>query len=197
MTAKSLYNDDSNVEQERDFTISILSENSVGMLHAITIIFTRRKVNIESINASDSEVAGVYRYTIVLRTKRSIAEKVLKQIEKLVDVLAAFLYEQDQVHYEELALYKVSKKLIAENPEIEQIVKNYNVKILPTEPEYEFTVYEKTGHKTEIINLFKELDVFGVSEFVKSARIAISKSKRETMTLIKYLEELDHNLIDN
>lgn len=197
MSSKSIYSDNSNVEEERDFTISILSENSVGMLHAVTIIFTRRKVNIESINASDSEVPGVYRYTIVLRTKRSTAEKVVKQIEKLVDVLAAFLYEQDQVHYEELALYKISKKVIEANPEINNIIKNNRAEILPTEPEYEFTIYEKTGHKLEILKLFKELEPFGVSEFVKSARIAISKSKRETSTLIKQLEELDYNLVGN
>ena len=197
MSSKSLYSDNSNVEEERDFTISILSENSVGMLHAVTIIFTRRKVNIESINASDSEVPGVYRYTIVLRTKRSTAEKVVKQIEKLVDVLAAFLYEQDQVHYEELALYKISKKVIEANPEINNIIKNNRAEILPTEQEYEFTIYEKTGHKLEILKLFKELEPFGVSEFVKSARIAISKSKRETSTLIKQLEELDYNLVGN
>jgi acetolactate synthase-1/3 small subunit len=196
MITKSIYAENTNSEQERDFTISILSENSIGMLHAVTIIFTRRKVNIESINASDSEVAGVYRYTIVIKTKRSTAEKVVKQIEKLVDVLAAFLYEQDQVHYQEIALYKISKKILAINPEIQDIISNHGAKVLPTEPEYEFVIYEKTGHKTEITKLLKELEVYGVSEFVKSARISVSKSKRETKTLIEQLENSRCNLID-
>lgn len=196
MISKSIYAENTNFEEERDFTISILSENSIGMLHAVTIIFTRRKVNIESINASDSEVAGVYRYTIVIKTKRSTAEKVVKQIEKLVDVLAAFLYEQDQVHYQEIALYKISKKILAINPEIQDIISNHGAKVLPTEPEYEFVIYEKTGHKTEITKLFKELEVYGVSEFVKSARISVSKSKRETKTLIEQLENSRCNLID-
>lgn len=196
MTNRSIYTDDHNSEEVRDFTISILSENSVGMLHSVTIIFTRRKINIESINASDSEVPGVYRYTIVIRTKRSIAEKAVKQIEKLVDVLAAFLYEQEQVHYQQIALYKISKKVLEINPEIQQIIANHGARIFPTEPEYEFVIYEKTGHKPEIIKLFNELDTYGVSEFVKSARIAISKSKRETSALIKQLENSDCNLID-
>lgn len=196
MISKSIYAENTNFEEERDFTISILSENSIGMLHAVTIIFTRRKVNIESINASDSEVAGVYRYTIVIKTKRSTAEKVVKQIEKLVDVLAAFLYEQDQVHYQEIALYKISKKTLEINPEIQDIINNHGAKVLPTEPEYEFVIYEKTGHKKEITQLFKDLETYGVSEFVKSARISVSKSKRETKTLIEQLENSRCNLID-
>lgn len=196
MISKSIYAENTNFEEERDFTISILSENSIGMLHAVTIIFTRRKVNIESINASDSEVAGVYRYTIVIKTKRSTAEKVVKQIEKLVDVLAAFLYEQDQVHYQEIALYKISKKTLEINPEIQEIINNHGAKVLPTEPEYEFVIYEKTGHKKEITQLFKDLETYGVSEFVKSARISVSKSKRETRTLIEQLENSRCNLID-
>ncbi len=196
MLSKSIYTNNLNDEEERDFTISILSENSVGMLHAVTIIFTRRKVNIESINASDSEVAGVYRYTIVIRAKRSVAEKVVKQIEKLVDVLAAFLYEQDQMHYQEIALYKMAKKNLSSNPEILTVIANHGAKILPTELDYEYFIFEKTGHKNEIMNLFNDLEVYGVSEFVKSARISVSKSKRETRTLIEQLENSNFNLID-
>ena len=133
MTNKSLYTENTTSEEVKDFTISILSENSIGLLHSITIIFTRRKVNIESINASDSEVMGVYRYTIVIRNTRSMAEKVVKQIEKLVDVLAAFLYEEDQIHYQEIALYKISNKLIGINPQISEIINNHGAKVLPTE----------------------------------------------------------------
>lgn len=196
MLKKSIYMDSANQEEEeRDFTISILSENSVGMLHAVTIIFTRRKINIESINASDSEVVGVYRYTIVIRAKRSVAEKAVKQIEKLVDVLAAFLYEQDQLHYQEIALYKIAKKNVANNPEILTVIANHGAKILPTESDYEYLIFEKTGHKNEIMELFNDLDVYGVSEFVKSARISVSKSKRETKTLIEQLENSKFNLI--
>ncbi len=186
----SLYTDNNKSEEIKDFTISILSENSIGLLHSITIIFTRRKVNIESINASDSEVIGVYRYTIVIKTTRSIAEKVVKQIEKLVDVLASFLYEENQIHYQEIALYKISKKILALNPEMLNIIANNGAKLLPIETDYEYHLFEKTGNKLGNRKLLMELNPYGVSEFVSSGRIAISKSKRET---VKLLEELEHS----
>ncbi|MBC7474586.1 MAG: acetolactate synthase small subunit [Candidatus Sericytochromatia bacterium] len=180
----------------RNFTISILSENSIGMLHSITIIFTRRKINIESINASDSEVPGVYRYTIVIKTIRSTAEKVVKQIEKLIDVLSSFLYEEDQVHYQEFSLYKISKKVLVAHPEIEKITSEHGAKIMLTEPEYEFVIFEKTGHRESNRKLLNELQPYGVSEFVSSGRIAVSKSKRETTTLMEQLENSKCNVIE-
>jgi acetolactate synthase-1/3 small subunit len=195
MTDKSIYTENDKKEEVRNFTISILSENSIGLLHSITIIFTRRKVNIESINASDSEVMGVYRYTIVIKTTRSMAEKVVKQIEKLVDVLASFLYEEDQIHYQELALYKISKKIIDVNPEIMDIVNNHGAKVLPTEYDYEYTLFEKAGNRESNRKLLKSLETYGVSEFVSSGRISVSKSKRETITLLNQLETSDCNKI--
>src|SRR3712207_1020368 len=87
------------------FIISVLTENKSGLLNAITIIFTRRKINIESINVSESEVSGVSRYTIVVKITREKAEKLVKQIRKLIEVLGAFLYEEEDTHFQELALY--------------------------------------------------------------------------------------------
>ena len=62
---------------EKTFTVSIFTENSIGMLNRITIIFTRRHLNIDSITASESEVKDVHRYTITLKTTREKIDKVL------------------------------------------------------------------------------------------------------------------------
>ena len=75
---------------KRKYTISAFTENTVGMLNRITIIFTRRHINIESITVSASEIEGVHRYTIVLTTTHEQVHKVVAQIEKLVDVMKAF-----------------------------------------------------------------------------------------------------------
>jgi acetolactate synthase-1/3 small subunit len=193
----SLYTENTDFTKERLFTISILSENKIGLLHAISIIFTRRKLNIDSFNVSESEVKGVSRFTIVLHSKRSTAEKVVKQIEKLIEVLAAFLYEESQIHYLEIALYKISKKIFCLYPEIVNTVTNHQARFLRTEEDYDFILIEKTGHKRETTKLFHELEQYGVSEFVRSGRIALSKSKRETTTLIEQLENSNCNLIDS
>ena len=66
------------------YVISVLTENKSGLLNAITIIFTRRKINIESINVSESEVTGVSRYTIVVKITSERAEKLVKQIRKFI-----------------------------------------------------------------------------------------------------------------
>ena len=91
----------------REFTLSVLTEDKSGLLNLLTIIFTRRNLNISSLNVSNSEVRGVSRFTIVTQTSKDMVGKVVKQIRKLVDVLGAFVYEEDQIFYQEIALYKV------------------------------------------------------------------------------------------
>jgi len=108
MSTKSLYSENTDHSLPKEYTLSIFTENKIGLLNRITIIFTRRHVNIESITASESEVEGVYRYTIVIRCTREKAIKVVNQIEKLVEVLKAFMHEEHETVYQEIALYKIA-----------------------------------------------------------------------------------------
>ena len=87
---------------EKEYTITIFSENNIGLLHQVTIVFTRRKLNIESITASESEVKGVYRYTIVVRMPEHQIEKVVKQIEKRIGVLKALYFESEDIIHQEI-----------------------------------------------------------------------------------------------
>jgi len=191
--SQSLYNEQNGQDPERLFTMSVLTEDKSGLLNHITIIFSRRKINISSLNVSTTEVAGVSRFTIVVHSTREQAEKVVKQIRKLVDVLGAFLYEEEQVHYQEIALYKVPTKIFMGGNKIEKLVRDNGARILVIEEDY--IVLEKTGHKDETSDLFKKLEPYGVLEFVRSGRVAISMSKRKTETFIKELEEIKTNLL--
>lgn len=184
-----------NDSEERSFTISVLTENKSGLLNGVTIIFTRRKLNIESINVSESEVEGVSRYTIVVRTTREKAENVVKQIRKLIEVLGAFLYEEKETHFQEMALYKVPTEIFMNGNKIEQIVRDNYARILVVEREY--IIIEKTGHKNDIKKLFDMLKPHGILEFVRSARISISQSKRKTETFLQELEEASSDSINN
>ena len=190
---QSLYNEKIRQDPERLFTMSVLTEDKSGLLNHITIIFSRRKINISSLNVSTTEVAGVSRFTIVVHSTREQAEKIVKQIRKLVDVLGAFLYEEDQVHYQEIALYKVPTKMFRGGNKSEKLVRDNGARILVIEEDY--IVLEKTGHKDETSDLFKKLEPYGVLEFVRSGRVAISMSKRKTETFIKELEEIKTNLL--
>lgn len=170
---------------KKQYTISIFTENHIGLLNRVTIIFTRRHLNIESITASESEVKDVHRYTIVLNATRDQVEKVVQQIEKLVEVLKAFVHEEEEVVHQEIALYKMSTKTLVNN-NVERIVRENNARILTVSSEY--LVIEKTGHKQETQQLFEKLEKYGVLEFARSGRVAVTKPMKELTTYLKELE---------
>jgi len=170
----------------RSFNLSILTENKSGLLNAVTIIFTRRKINIESINVSETEVEGVSRYTIVISATREQVDKVVKKIRKLIDVFWAFVYENDEIFYQEIALYKVPTKVFLNSEKAEHLVRNNGARILVIEED--FIIIEKTGHQHETKDLLEKLKPYGVMEFVRSGRIAISKSTRRTDLFLQELQ---------
>ena len=165
----------------KTYNITVFTENNIGILNRITIIFTRRHVNIESITASDSEEDGIYRYTIVIKTAESQVIKIVNQIEKLVDVIKAFYYKNKEVIYQELALFKVPNSSF-KNEQINTLLKNNDAKIIAVESE--FVTLQKTGSTSEIKNLFTYLKPYGVLEYAKSGRVAVSKPMRDLKDFI-------------
>lgn len=169
---------------EKTYTVSVFTENSIGMMNRITIIFTRRHMNIDSITASESEVKGVFRYTIVLRTTKEQVEKVIGQLEKVIDVLKAFVHEDAQIVHQEIALYKIRTDALT-NGDVEKVIREHHARILTVDRE--FMVIEKTGHVEETQLLFENLQPFGVLEFARSGRVAVTKPMKNLST---YLDEL-------
>jgi acetolactate synthase-1/3 small subunit len=171
---------------EQEYTISLFSENHIGILNQITIILTRRQINIESITASESAVKGVQMLTLVVNTTPEMVSKVARQMEKLVDVLKVFVHTSDEIIYQEIALFKITTKGLMSGNVIDHMVRSHHVRILEVSPEY--IVIEKTGHKTEINELLSELEPYGVLQFVRSGRVAITRQVKE---LNSYLKEMD------
>lgn len=171
---------------EQEYTITAFSENSIGLLNRITIIFTRRRLNIESLTVSASAIRGIHKFTIVVNSTKEQVEKVVKQIEKQVEVLKSFYHTNDELVSQEIALYKVSTKEMMLH-EFEPIIRKYGARILEVTPE--FTIIEKTGHKDETTELFEVLSPFKVSQFTRSGRIAVTKEVRERLT--DYLDEVE------
>src|SRR6187549_2763002 len=100
--------------QKQEFTITIYTENQVGLLNRIAIIFSRRKLSIDSINSSPSEIDGIHRFTIVMQETEEVVRKLSRQIEKQVEVLKVYYNTNDEIVWQELALYKVPTDEIAE-----------------------------------------------------------------------------------
>ncbi len=171
---------------KQEFTISLFTEDHIGILNQITIILTRRQINIESITASESAVKGIKLLTLVVKTTPDMVRKVSKQMEKLVDVLKVFVHTSDEIIYQEIALIKVTTKGLMSGNVIDHIVRVQQARILDVSPE--FIVIEKTGHQAEIAELLHQLEPYGVLQFARSGRVAITKQVKE---LTSYLKEMD------
>jgi acetolactate synthase I/III small subunit len=172
---------------KQEFNITVFSENHIGLLTRITIVFTRRKINIESLIVSESAIAGVYKFTIVVLTTEDSVKKVVSQIEKIVDVLKAFYHRNEELIYQEIALYKVPTEALYQSDKIESIVRNSGARILEITRDY--TVIEKTGHKEETQALFEQLDQFKVMQFIRSGRVALTRDPIERLS--EFLKERD------
>ena len=171
--------------QQTLYTVTVYSENQVGLLNQISIIFTRRQLNIESLSVSGSAIEGVHKFTITTYSDRETMEKLVKQIEKRIDVLRAFFYTDDEIIFQEVALYKVPTDKLLDDRSIEDLIRKHNARI--SEVNRTYTVIEKSGHPDETQSLFEELSRYDVMQFVRSGRVAITKSTVEHVSI--FLQE--------
>ena len=171
--------------QQTLYTVTVYSENQVGLLNQISIIFTRRQLNIESLSVSGSAIEGVHKFTITTYSDRETMEKLVKQIEKRIDVLRAFFYTDDEIIFQEVALYKVPTDKLLDDRSIEDLIRKHNARILEVNRTY--TVIEKSGHPDETQSLFEELSRYDVMQFVRSGRVAITESTVEHVSI--FLQE--------
>lgn len=179
MTTKKLY------------TVIIFSENTVGLLNQITIIFTRRQLNIETLSVSPSAIPGIHKFTITTFSDADMIDKVVKQIDKRVDILKAYYNTDEDLVHQEIALYKLSTELFIKTGTVEDLIRKHNARIL--EMNESCVVLEKNGHYEETQALFHELsESIGVLQFIRSGRIAITKSKVERLS--DMLAEMERKL---
>lgn len=167
--------------EKKLYTVIIFSENSVGLLNQITIIFTRRQLNIETLSVSPSAIKGIHKFTITTFADQDTMDKVVKQIDKRVDILKAYYNTDEDLVHQEIALYKLSTELFIKMQGVEDLIRKYNARVL--EINEDIVVLEKSGHYAETQALFKELsETIGVLQFIRSGRIAITKSKVERLS---------------
>lgn len=163
-----------NASIKEEYTITVYTENHIGLLTRISIIFSRRKINIESLNTSPSEIPGIHRFNIVIHETEDVVKKLVRQIEKQVEVLKAYYNTNDEIIWQEMALYKVPTSEIAAKAKVERLLRQYGARAVVIRNDY--TVFETTGHREETDQLIEVLAPFGLIEFVRSARVAIIKA---------------------
>jgi acetolactate synthase-1/3 small subunit len=171
--------------QEQLFTISIYTENNIGLLNRISAIFQRRHINIESINSSASEIEDVSRWTILVNMTEVQIKKIMGQIEKQVEVIKAYYHTDEETIYQESCLFKIKSDLLFEEPQIQNIIKDSNARIVTVNKD--FFVLEKSGRRSEVDLLYRELSVFGIMQFNRSGRIAVTKDVMEISKMLTAL----------
>jgi acetolactate synthase-1/3 small subunit len=173
---------------KQEYTITVYTEDQIGILNRISIIFSRRKINIHNLNTSPSEVPGIHRFNIVIEETEEVVKKLTRQIEKQVDVLKAYYNTNDEIIWQEMALYKVPTDAIAEKAKVERLLHQFGARAVAIRKD--FTVFETTGHREETDKLIVALEPYGLIEFVRSARVAIIKKSDSFHDKVKEFEKM-------
>jgi len=184
------------MENNTLYTITVFSENTVGLLNQITIIFTRRKINIETLSVSPSAIEGIHKFTITVFSDSDTITKVVKQINKRVGIIKTYCNTDEGVVHQEIAMYKVATNSLMQLGSIEDIVSRYNAHVLEMTTDY--VVFSKTGHYADTQAMFRDLsERVGVLQFIRSGRVAITKERVELSDMLAMMEErvkLDRSL---
>ncbi len=172
--------------EKKWFTISVYSENNVGLLNRISGIFLKRHINIEGLNVSKSEIEHVSKFTIVVFTTEDWTRKIVAQIEKQIEVIKTFYHTDEEIIYQESALFKIASHLLFDERQIQNIIKESNSQIVTVSRE--FFVLAKTGRRHEIDEMHDQLEPYGIMQFVRSGRIAVTKAAMPITAMLNAYE---------
>ena len=167
--------------EKKLYTLLVYSENIAGILNQITAVFTRRQVNIESLNVSASSIEGIHKYTITAWSDEEQIIKITKQIEKKIDVVKADFFVDEQLFIHEIALFKISTQVLLENPEVSRTIRRHDARMMEVNPTY--SVVLLAGLTEDIASLFQKLNEFDcLFQYTRSGRVAVTRSKEERLS---------------
>jgi acetolactate synthase-1/3 small subunit len=173
------------MEEIKNFTFSVYTENNVGILNRLSAIFLKRHINIESMTVSKSEIEHVHRFTFVVNISETQARKLVGQLEKQIEVIGAFYHTEDEIIYHETALFKISTEYLYDE-QIQDKLKFRRAHIISITER--FFVIEASGLKEDIDNMYEKLKPYKLLQFVRSGRIAITRPK---MAISELLAEIN------
>ncbi len=163
--------------ENKEYIISVFSENQTGVLNRITAVFLRRKINIESLKVSETSIKGISMFTIVASTTEETVGHVVRHIEKIVDVIRAEYQTADEMITQEIALYKIDSSIL-KNGKLDLVTRKYNARIVEANREY--TVVEMTGYRKETEAFRDELEELGLlMQYTRSGTVALHRDSME------------------
>lgn len=177
--------------EKKNFTVSVYTENNPGLLSRIAAIFLKRHINIESITVSKSEVKEVMRFIILINVTEEKIKKVVGQIEKQIEVIKAYYHTDEELIFQQTALYKIRTSEFEKEWKLEDFMKENNAWMVTVTPD--FFVIEKTGKRDETEGLYEKLKPYGLMQFVRSGRIAVSKEEMQISGMLEKFNTTNTN----
>lgn len=175
-------------DNKKLYTLLVYSENIAGILNQITAVFTRRQVNIESLNVSASSIKNIHKYTITAYSDEEQIVKITKAIEKKIDVVKADYYVDEDLFIHEVALFKISTPVLLDNPEVSRTIRKHDARMMEVNPTYSTVLL--AGLTEDIADLFRCLNGFGcLLQYTRSGRIAVTRSFDEPISEYLHREE--------
>jgi len=160
-------------------TISVMVENRPGVLARVAGLFARRGFNINSLAVSATENPDISRMTIVTMGDEAHLMQVIKQLNKLIDVISIYDHTEDDLIEREIALIKL-KATVSNRMEIMQLATVFHAEVLTISPSDETVIVEITGEEQRIDAFLETLAKFEILEFVRTGKIALVRGARQT-----------------
>lgn len=155
-------------------TIAVLVENQFGVLSRVSGLFSARGFNIDSLTVGETQDPAVSRMTIVVNGDERVLDQIMKQLDKLVDVIKVVDLTKEETIDRELLLVKVGASP-ANRADIIQIVNTFRAKIVDVNP-HSVTI-EVTGTESKLDAMLELLRPFGIEELVRTGLISVVRKK--------------------
>jgi acetolactate synthase-1/3 small subunit len=167
------------VKPKRKHVISVMVENRPGVLARVSGLFARRGYNINSLAVSATEKPDVSRMTVTTIGDESELAQIVKQLNKLIDVIQVFDHTNDALIAREIALYKIRAN-VSTRMEILQLATVFGAEIINMTPSDETLIVEITGDEDKIDAFQETLAKYEVLEMVRTGTIALVRGARVT-----------------
>ncbi len=166
-------------KQTQKHTISVLVENRPGVLARVAGLFARRGYNIDSLAVCATEDPTVSRMTVVTTGDDGNLEQIIKQLNKLIDVINILDHTGDDLIEREIALVKL-RATLKNRSEIMQLATVFGANVVSISPAEEAMIVEMTGEADRVDAFIETLRKFKVLEMVRTGRVALVRGARMT-----------------
>ena len=162
----------------RSYIISSLVEHKPGVLYQVSNMFRRRGFNIETITVGESEQAGLARMTITINGDERTVEQVVKQLNKLLDVVKVSILDPESTVTRELALIRINTPNASVRSDVINYTEIFKGKVVDVA--HDSLMVEMTGDSDKITAFIELMKSFGVREIARTGITALPRGMRST-----------------